>query len=370
MDPRTPRPIPLLLGISLTAATLVGCTASGAPERSRSPSATAEQVAGDRLTGDAELIEQMAPRFADEFDRAAMALIDRDEVRSAFVAADATTVFELGAITKVLGGELLAIGIERGEVAADDPLGAHLDLGDAPAASVTLERLATHHGGLPYLPTVPAWRAEVDAAHDAFRNPLDDDLEGLLELARGLEARPGGGYEYSEIGSALLGHALAAAAGTSYAELVEARLFDPLGMDDATVVETPGQVPEGHAGGFTWAGDPVEPWSVGAFAPALGVDATLGDLVALARGVLDGPLAASPALEPIAETEEAAWRIGYDWVTVELPERTETGHSGETGGFSCSLLIDRQAGTAAIVLSNTTENRLGAARQLLRIADD
>ena len=369
MDPRTPRWILILLSLALTAATLAGCT-SGAPQPSPSTPAPAEEVAGDRFTGDAELLEGMAPRFADEFDRAAMALIDGDDVRSAFVDADASTVFEIGGITKVLGGELLAIAIERGEVAADDPLGVHLDLGGAPAASVTLAQLATHHGGLPYLPIDPAWSAEVDAAYDALRNPLDDDLDALLGLAQGLEVQPAAGYAYSEVGSALLGHALAAAAGTSYAELVEERLLEPLGMDGASVVETPAEVPGEHAGGFTWSGAPVEPWSVGAFAPALGVDATLGDLVALARAVLDGPLAASHALEPIAETEEAAWRIGYEWITAELPERTETGHSGETGGFSSSLLIDREAGAAAIVLSNTTENRLGAARQLLRIADD
>ena len=48
-------------------------------------------------------------------------------------------MFEIGAVSMVLVGELLAIAIERGEVALDDPLGAYLPLGDAPAASVTLQ---------------------------------------------------------------------------------------------------------------------------------------------------------------------------------------------------------------------------------------
>ena len=64
---------------------------------------------------------------------------------------------------------------------------------------------------------------------------------------------------YSNLGAALLGHALAAAAGTDYATLLDTRVLEPLGMDDAVLVQSPDEVPAEHAGGFTTIGEPVDP---------------------------------------------------------------------------------------------------------------
>ena len=194
--------------------------------------------------------------------------------------------------------------------------------------------------------------AEFDRAFAAHEDPLDEDLEDLLDLASGAVAVPGSEFEYSNFGAALLGQALASAAGIDYPELLQQRVLGPLGMTHAVLVEQPDQVPETHAGGFNYRGDPVEPWSTGAFSPAGGVDATLGDLIALARAALDGDLAHSPALEPVAAIDSRA-QIGYFWFIEEIRPRTITSHNGKTGGFGTALLINRESGTASIVLTNT-----------------
>ena len=212
-----------LLPIAIVGATLAGC--SGAPPESVQP------------TGDAALLDAIEPTFAEDWERAAVAVIHGDEVNTAFVDAEESTAFEIGSITKVLTGELLAIAIERGEVALDDTLGEHLDLGDAPVASVTLEQLATHHSGLPYFPEDPAWVTENERAYAAHEDTADDDLAELLALARGADAAPGSEFEYSNFGAALLGHALASAAGIEYAKLLKQRVLDPLGMAHAVLVE-------------------------------------------------------------------------------------------------------------------------------------
>ena len=292
--------------------------------------------------------------FDNDYERAAVAVIDDAEVVTVFADADEDTVFEIGSITKVLTGELLAIAVERGEVGLDDPLGRFLPLGDAPAASVTLRSLATHSSGLPWDPTDPAWVAADAAAFADHRDLPDTTLEELLELARNEPIAPAPEPGYSNFGAALLGHALAAAAGTDYASLLTERVLRPIGMDDATVVETPDQVPEEHAGGFTSAGEPVEPFSFAAFSPAGGVHATLRDVVALAQAVLDGPLSDSLALEPIAPGFNGNMQLGYFWFVIDERPRTLTVHPGLTGGFGSSLLIDRDAGQASIVLVNAS----------------
>ena len=161
-----------LLSIAIAGVTLAGC--GGSPPVPVQP------------TGDAALLEDIESTFAEDWERAAVAVIHGDEVNTAFVRAEESTAFEIGSITKVLTGELLAIAVERGEVTLDDTLGEHLDLGDAPVASVPLVQLATHHSGLPHWPEDPEWVAEFDEASAAHEDPVDDDLAELLD------ARPGG----------------------------------------------------------------------------------------------------------------------------------------------------------------------------------
>lgn len=124
-------------------------------------------------------------------------------------------------------------------------------------------------------------------------------------------------------------------------------------MAHAVLVETSAQVPDEHAGGFTASGEPVDAWSFGAFSPAVGVDATLTDLVLLAQAVIEGDLTGSAAQKPIADTDANDWRIGYQWYVTHEPPGTITVIEGETAGFSSCLLINQEAGTAAIVLANS-----------------
>ena len=345
---------PAFVSVTLIGAMLTGCIATVADEPSTD----------ERLTGDAELLEEIAATYSDDFERAAVAVIDGDGARKAFVAADESTMFEIGSITKVLTGELLAIGIERGEVSLDDRLGDHLDLADAPAASVTLLQLATHSSGLPIFPDDPEWVADFNAHYAAREDPVDEDLDDMLALARTVAVSASTRFEYSNFGAALLGQALASAAGMTYPDLLRQRVLDPIGMDDAVLVETPDQVPDAHAGGFTRAGEPVEPWSIGPHSPAGGVHATLNDLVVLAQSVLDGELEDSVALEPIAKVGLST-DIGYFWFIDDQRPRVITSHGGQTGGFGTALLINREAGSAAIVLANTESDPWRLALRLL-----
>lgn len=353
--------------IAITAGLLAGCIAEPAPPSGGSteqPTPTGAAGEAGRASGDAELVERLGSTFAQDYQRAAVAVVEGDEVRTAFVDADESTAFEIGSITKPLTGELLALAIERGEVSLDDRLGDHLDLGGSPAGDVTLRELATHTSGLPALPDDPAWRAEYEERFFAREDPWSGELTELLALARTTAVTPDAGFVYSNLGAALLGHALAAAAGTEYSRLLRDRVLDPLGMDHAVLVETDDEVPDAHAGGFNAAGESVAPLSFGAFAPAGGVHATLDDLVAFASAVLAGRLQHSAALEPIAEIEPGI-SIGYFWWIEESPARTITWHAGRDSGFASALVIDRDAGVASIVLSNTDVDAAPVARRLL-----
>ncbi len=335
------------------------------------PPAETVDAAGGEPSGAAEttLEHDVRTTFDDDFERAAVAVIDDGEVETVFAQADEDTVFEIGSITKVLTGELLAIAVERGEVALDDLLGQYLPLDGAPAASVSLVSLATHSSGLPPEPTDAAWVADAEAAFEGRHNPFDSTVEELLELTRHETLTPSETPVYSNLGAALLGHALAAAARMDFATLLESRVFEPLGMDDAVLVQSPEQVPAEHAGGFTTIGEPVDPWYGSGFAPAGAVHATLDDVVALAQAVIDGPLTDSAALEPVAPGFNLQDHLGYFWWLVEDRPRSLARHDGFTGGFGSSLIIDRDAEQASIVLVNVGREPGRYAQRFLVDAD-
>ena len=321
---------------------LTACTAGG-------PGSTPEPAA--QRTGDAELLRLIRPSLTDERRRVAVAVIDGGEVRRAFQDADASTVFEIGSITKVFTGELLAEAIERGEVQADDEVGSYLDLGDAPIASATLRELAAHASGLPTFPTDPEWVEQATAEMAAGRDGVDENLDELLAQARAEALATEQEFGYSNMGAALLGQALAAAAGTDYPALLAERILDPLGLDDASVPLDDDAVSSRHAGGMTAEGDPAEPSTLGAYAPAGGIHATVDDLVTFAIAILDGPLADSEARSDTIDLGDGS-AIGHFWRVNDDRDHIVVSHNGLTGGFAAMMIIDCTAGTASIVLSN------------------
>src|SRR5919106_1221154 len=144
------------------------------------------------------------------------------------------TIFEIGSVTKVFTGLLLADLAEQGLVGLDDPLAGYLPAGGQVPTfkghQITLGDLASHAGGLPRDPkgTLGRWLGD-------RRNPYAalsvEDLYAGLARTR-LRRRTGERVKYSNLGAGLLGEALARAAGQGYEALVRERVCVPLGMRD------------------------------------------------------------------------------------------------------------------------------------------
>jgi CubicO group peptidase (beta-lactamase class C family) len=140
----------------------------------------------------------------------AFTVVDGSTVTYASFGANEETEYEIGSITKTFTGSLLAEAIERGEVTAETKLGALLPLAGAPVADVTLAELASHRSGL------SAQGMQLDetipflARLQMHRNPFIHDVDGVLAIARKATLSNRGDFVYSNLGTALLGQALAA----------------------------------------------------------------------------------------------------------------------------------------------------------------
>ncbi|TGO06583.1 serine hydrolase domain-containing protein [Serinibacter arcticus] len=282
-----------------------------------------------------------------------VAVVQDGGVVTAGVGADPEQHVEIGSISQALTGLLYEDALERGEVARTTTLGDALPtLVGSPAAGVTLDALATHRSGLPRLAagTSPR-RREWDLVRHG-RNPYGETLPQLLRQTVSTSVTATPRVLCSNLGGALLGHAVAARAGTDYAGLLDARLAAPLGLDSVHVADVRGDLLPGTMVGTTRRGRRREAWVGEGIAPAVGVRATVGDVARLAAAILAGEAPGLGALEPRADLDGGT-RIGSGWLTSAPGRtgRTVTWLGGGTGGFRSYLGLDRARGRAIVAVS-------------------
>ncbi|WP_157537153.1 serine hydrolase domain-containing protein [Nocardioides sp. Root190] len=261
---------------------------------------------------------------------------------------------EIGSVSKGVTGLVYCDALTRGSVSPEDRLALHLPLDGCPAGEVTLGALAQHRSGLPRLPAVPDMARRSWGLWRHRANPYGDTLAELLEQTRATKlGRPRASY--SNLGFELLGHAVAAAEGTTYADLVRTRIADPLGLDSWYVPASAAELsPRAVAG--TARGRGAEAWTGEALGPAGGIRSTLADLGTFAAALLDGTVPGSDALEPTTSFAGPAVRIGAAWLTTEVRGHVLTWHNGGTGGWRSWLGVDREAARAAVVVRATTRS--------------
>ncbi|MGW4085997.1 serine hydrolase domain-containing protein [Streptomyces sp. NPDC004822] len=194
---------------------------------------------------------------------------------------------EMGSFSKVVTATVLQRLSEQEVVALDDPV--ERWLGVPAGTGITLRHLAGHTSGLPRVP--PGL-----ARFDPYRAFTEDRLRMLLAgLDRLVVGPPGEREEYSNLGYAVLGAALTAAAGRPYRELVAVHLLAPLGLpDDAMVVVPPAHNRSLPTGLF---GRSAKPWTMsGAILPAGGLWASPRTMARVLTGLVVDRSLGEPAL--------------------------------------------------------------------------
>jgi CubicO group peptidase (beta-lactamase class C family) len=281
---------------------------------------------------------------------------------------DAGTLFEIGSITKVFTGLLLADLAEHDLVGLDDPLAGYLPAWvQVPAFGghqITLGDLASHASGLPRNPRGMLRRWLGDRHNPYAGLSLEELYAGLARTK--LRHRPGERAKYSNLGAGLLGEALARAAGRPYEELLRERICVPLGMAD-TVITPSDQQRTRLATGHTRRGRPVATFQLPALAGAGALRSTATDLLCLLRATLDPghtPLAAQLERTQLPRLRMARHlEVGLGWLIAHPPGAASPvlWHNGGTNGFRSFVGAARKSGTAVVVLGNSARSvdRLG-----------
>ena len=267
---------------------------------------------------------------------------------------DGDTVFEIGSVTKVFTGILLAQAVLNGEVKLDDPISMYLPEGvTAPeyeGRSITLLDLATHASGLPRMPSNFHPKDPSNPYADYTMDQMYDFLSGYR-----LTRAPGSTCEYSNYGFGLLGDLLVRRAGQAdYEALLLERITRPLGMDSTRIQLTPdmrSRLAPPHSS-YSAA---TSLWDNPTLPGCGGIRSTANDMLtflAANMGMTETEL--QPALQ-LANTPQRPTaglnNIGLGW---GLPNSGKWihEHDGGTGGTCSYVAWDPQRKVGVVVLTN------------------
>lgn len=289
----------------------------------------------------------------------------------------ASSLFEIGSITKVFTALLLADGVVRGDWRLDTPVRDLLPAGavvpDRDGVAITLEHLATHRSGLPRSPAgtreVLAGTVAMMRGRDPYAGLGVEQFHAWLATTR-LRRVPGTGKPaYSNAGFGLLGNALAHAAGATYAELVRDRVCRPLELADTVMTGT--ATPDHDARtvlGHRGRGKAADPWPLPGIPGAGALRSTVTDMLRFVRTQLDP--AGSPLEEAIRLTQQphGDGSTGLGWQRPTKPGLM-LWHNGGTGGFRSFAGLLPSSGAGVVVLANQARMvDLGAISLLKRLA--
>ncbi|MEL6190002.1 MAG: serine hydrolase, partial [Myxococcota bacterium] len=262
------------------------------------------------------------------------------------------TLYEIGSVTKLFTGLLLARAVVQERGGLREPLSAWLGptsgLSEA-AGRLTPLQLATHTAGLPRDP--PDLRSGGYDPTNPFAHVTDAALlEAVGSPQPPAPLRP----KYSNLGFGLLGWALAQAFKQPYPRALDQEVLRPLGMV-ATTTERPER---GVARGYVY-GLEVAPWSFGATAGAGALRSSARDLLRFLSAQLRPRASALPgaiSLSQQAHFQDAERSIGLAWGRYRLEDgATLFRHNGGTGGFRAFIGFIPQRDRGVVVLSNSAQ---------------
>lgn len=169
------------------------------------------------------------------------------------------SVFRIYSMTKPMTSAIVMDLVEEGKIALEDPVSDYIPqigqmkvatLGEKgevrfvdQAAPMTVKDLLLHRGGLAY--GIFGQANPVEAAYmkaDIFN--LNEDLEAKMDKLSTLplHSQPGTGWYYS-FSIDVLGRIIEVVTGKNYGDVMQERLFDPLGMEETGFYVTAEQKP-------------------------------------------------------------------------------------------------------------------------------
>ena len=269
------------------------------------------------------------------------------------------TVFQSGSIGKQFTALAVMMLVEDGKLALDASVRKYLPQAPATWDAITLRHLLAHTSGL----------EDYGEDGDAYlRQDFTDDELLKFAFKRKREFPPGTRWNYSNTGYLLLGIIIRRASGEFYGDLLQRRVFAPLGMTTARVVGSDADLVPNRAAGYRLLDGRIanQEWVSPTFNRT--ADGTLYfsvlDFAKWAEAVRTRALVSEESWRAMTSAVRlksgAAFPYGFGWSLDEWGGRAILEHGGAWQGFTA--FFGRRLGAdelAVAVFSNRAGANLG-----------
>lgn len=270
--------------------------------------------------------------------------------------------FRLGSLTKQFTATLVLLLQQEGKLNVSDPVSKYLP--DSPKAweKITLAELLGHTSGIPNFTSLKEFGTWRMTAHTAA-----EELAFFRD--KPLEFEPGSKFAYSNSNYEVLGAVIEKVSGKTYGEMLEERIFGPVGMKstglDADELILPkraqGYVPGPHGLAHAVSESMTVPWAAGS------VYSTTGDLLLWEHALFGHKVLNDASLKLMTTPGKGGY--GFGLFMHQEEGVTVVDHGGGIEGFNTSLAYVPERGIAVIVLANVNGDAaddMGA--KLLKVA--
>jgi CubicO group peptidase (beta-lactamase class C family) len=263
------------------------------------------------------------------------------------------TIFQSGSVGKQFTATAVMMLVEEGKVGLDDPLTKYFP--DAPATwnEVTVRELLSHTAGFGDYP-------------EKFDFRKDWTEDELLKMVEGIPLAypPGTKWDYSNLGFLTLGILIHHVTGEFYGDLLQQRIFQPLGMQTTRIISEADIVPNRAAGyrlvkgelkNQEWVAPMVNTTADGSlYFSILDLakwDAALYTEKLLKRASLDQMW--TPAKLKNGQPNKEGY--GFGWFIEERDGHRVISHDGAWQGFKTSIVRYVNDRLTVVVLANLAE---------------
>jgi CubicO group peptidase (beta-lactamase class C family) len=286
----------------------------------------------------------------------------------AWKAPTATTIYEIGSITKQFTSAAIMKLVEQGRVKLDDDLSKYVPQFPLQGKKVSIRQLLNHTSGIHSYTSSKEWEK-------TWNDDLSPDAIVKFVAADTFDFAPGTAYRYNNTGYVLLGMVIEKASGQKYANYLDAQFFKPLGLRQTSYCPSKTSDPSFALGYSKAPGASVRakflhlshPFAAGALC------STVGDFVKWQRA-LDGGKVVSPAsyaLMSTADSLNSGRKINYGFGLVPgmFNGHKTVSHTGGIPGFATAATYVPDDSLSIVVFTNfdgESPNRL--VQNLLRVA--
>ena len=247
--------------------------------------------------------------------------------------ADASTVYEIGSITKQFTSSGIMRLVERGKVSLDDPISKYVPDLPAHEQNVKIRQLLNHTSGVHNYTSSPEWAKtwKDDYTPRQIVAFVDKDT---------LDFPSGTRYSYSNTGYVLLGMVIEKASGQPYPTFVQREFFGPLGLTQTSYC--PSRATDPHfAVGYQMKGDTMRtadylsmthPFAAGA------ICSTVRDLVKWQRALVAGKVVSAKSFEQMTTPDSLPggrrMNYGFGLTVSQMGSKKVVAHGGGIFGFT------------------------------------